>query len=104
MSFANNRSLFSWVSSLPSSLISLNVNNSPIGSLTPLPISCSIISASNASLTITGMDNICSQSYSNGQVSGSINILGNGPADPSTVATYINNLIAFRGWKILYDP
>src|ERR1035437_247805 len=107
MSFSNNLLLSFWGAVLPSNLVYINFNNSPIQSLTILPPNTKYIHTSNCSLTLTAMDNICSQSLvnaiNNAVYTGSIDITGNGTPNTSSVNNYIVPLIGTYNWSVLTD-
>lgn len=106
MSVANNSTLTFLSTFLPISLKRFEIQNSPIGTFTLLPPSLLYLDVSSCSLSQTGMDNICSQSYSNSlwtEATGSLYLRGNGEPLLSTVTNYINPLIFGSTWTIEYD-
>lgn len=107
MSLANNLALTNITASLPTDLVYINVNNLSITTLSVLPNNTKFIHAQSCSLTLSGMDLICSQSYvnafNNNVHTGSIDISGNGPLLASTINNYVIPLINNFEWSISTD-
>jgi len=99
MSFTNNN-LTSVI--LPISLSYLSINNNPIQLLPSLPLSMSYLSAYSCSFSTVAIDNITSNLVSNGMVSGTLDIRGNGTLSLTSLTnvTTLNNTFA---WTTLYD-
>jgi Leucine-rich repeat (LRR) protein len=101
MSMNNNYPLLNF-SSLPSQSVYLSFNNcSNMGSLPTIPLDVLYLSVQSCSFVQSVVDNILSNLVSNAMVSGTIDIRGNGPLDP-TGLTYISQL-QYNAWTTFYD-
>lgn len=101
MSFATCSNLTTWITPLPTSLVSFNCGYSPIGSLPTIPSQVLFLTATSCSFNNIAMENITNDLVNNGSSSGYLNILGNGNPDP-TALTNIFTLLG-RSWTVLYD-
>jgi hypothetical protein len=102
MSFASNLGLGSIATSLPLALVWCDVSDTQIASLPTLPSNVLYLSAANCILSDSAMESITGDLVTNGLMSGSLDITGNGTPDP-TALTNIVTLIT-SGWTVAYDP
>jgi hypothetical protein len=102
MSVANNVSLTSWLSTLPTYLERFVIDNTSLTNLPTIPPSMSYLSAVSCSLSENSINTICSQSIVNGLTDGVLNFVGQSISG-STYANYVTPLTMLYGWTVEYD-
>lgn len=105
MSFNGNFGLVTWLSTLPTGLISFSCNyNSILTALPTIPVYVTYLDVSNNALpATTAIFNICSQLAGYSAIGGTLNISGN-PGVPGSLLPATSNDLATlvgRGWTII---
>lgn len=102
MSLAYNSNLNSFgVTTLPTSLTNLSLNSSPVVFLPTIPSNILELFASSCSLDPLTIQSMTDQMVTNGVLSGTLDISGNGPPNGPSLTNIAQ--LESNGWFVLYD-